>query len=219
MRHLGASPLGLACLASEGLRQRLVAVGGEEEGRCYEVLDASGGYASACLGAAHPLFARVFPELWRCAQVTAELGTLERSRFLLDYFGAGGHWADRFPDGEYQVSGRNSGSEGMELALRLVLQSNWDSCRRIPLPGREGRSRILVFEGAWHGWTHAAQALLNRRQFRVGLPGSAGQGPYGFKVSFLPFGEPALLENFFAEHGHELAAVLVEPIQGDAGRA
>lgn len=217
MRHLGASPLGLACLESRGLSQRLVALG-EGEGRCFDVLDASGGYASACLGSGHPLFARVFPELWAgCGQVTAELGSLERSRFLLEYFGPGGHWADRFPGGEYQVSGRNSGSEGMELALRLVLQSNWDSCRWLPLPGREGRNRILVFEGAWHGWTCAAQALLNRRQFRVGLPGSVGQGPYGFKVSFLPFGEPILLEAFFAEHGHELAAVLVEPIQGDAG--
>jgi ornithine--oxo-acid transaminase len=36
-------------------------------------------------------------------------------------------------------------------------------------------------------------------------------------VRFLPFGEPTILDDFFAAHGPELAAAVLEPVQGDAG--
>lgn len=216
--HYAGQRLPYACLSAEGLRQRLVALDGADAGRVLDVLDASGGYASACLGAAHPLIAETLPALWaRCGYVTDELASVERGRFLLDMFGPGGLWADRFPAGEYHVSGRSSGSEAIELALRLVLERGWDGRRLAPRRGHEARRALLAFEGAWHGWTAAAQALLNRRHYKIGLPDALAQGPRGFTVEFLPFGQTAALEDFFAARGDTLAGVFVEPIQGDAG--
>lgn len=216
--HHGTNQVAFAQVSGNGMTQSLVALEGPNQGKRYEVMDASGSYGSACLGAGHPLFAAQFPSLWAssgCA--TDELGSQFRSRFLNACFGHGGPWADRFPTGEYRVSGRSSGSEGMELALRLVLESRWDCRRLAPHPDREGRRVILAFEGAWHGWTPGAQALTNRRHYRLGLPDALQEGPWGCKVQFLPFAEPGLLEGWFSEHGPELAAVFVEPVQGDAG--
>ena len=216
--HYGGRRLPFACPSARGLRQRFAALDGPDAGRIYDVIDVSGGYASACLGAGHPLVAAVLPDLLtRCGYSTDEIADAERSRFLLEMFGSGGMWADRFPGEDYHVSGRNSGSEGIELALRLVLESAWDARRLRPKKEREARRRLLAFEGAWHGWTAAAQALSNRRHYRVGLPDALAEGAHGLTVDFLPFGEPQVLEDYFAARGNALAGVFVEPVQGDAG--
>lgn len=216
--HYGGQRLPFACLSARGLHQRLIKLEGGDAGRVHDVIDASGGYASACLGAGHPLVAEALPPLLaRCGYVTDELGSVERGRFLLEMFGPDGLWADRFPAADYHVSGRSSGSEAVELALRLVLERGWDGRRLAPRRGHEERRTVVAFEGAWHGWTAATQALLNRRHYRVGLPDALAQGARGFAVEFLPFGHTAPLEELFAARGHTVAAVFVEPIQGDAG--
>lgn len=218
MDHYQGKPLDYGHVAGSGLMQTLVELDGESTGRLRQVLDASGGYASACLGSGYPLFSQIYPELLaRVGQATDEIGSAERSRFLNAFFGPEGHWSDQFPAGGFTVSGRSSGSEGMELALRLVLEQRWDYQRMAPRPGWENRTAILAFEGAWHGWTPGVQALVNRRHFRVGLPDALAGGPHGMTVRFLPFGVPDLLEDFFKDQGENLAAVVVEPIQGDAG--
>lgn len=216
--HYGDHQVPFAQISGHGLAQCLVATDGPEQGRTYEVLDASGSYASTCLGAGHPLFSEWFPRFWStCGCATDELANKERSRFLNAFFGHGGRWANRFAPGTYRVSGRNSGSEGMELAVRLVLEHRWDGRRLAIRSGWENKRIILAFEGAWHGWTPGTQALINRRHFRAGLPDALAEGPSGCSVQFLPFGELDLLTEWFNENGHELAAVFVEPIQGDAG--
>ena len=217
MDHYGGGRLPFACLQARGLVQRMVPLEGEGAGRVLEVLDASGGYASACLGAGHPCLQEAFREGLAHGYVTDELGSLERTRLLEELFGPGGRWADRFPGSAYHASGRNSGSEGLELALRLVLESGFDRRRLTAKAGREARRTVLAFEGAWHGWTGGLVPLLNRRHYRVGLPAPTSEPPFGLDVAFLPFGEVELLERFFAEQGSKLSAVFVEPIQGDAG--
>ena len=218
MDHYGGSRLPFACLSASGLVQQMAALEGPEAGRVFEVLDTSGGYASACLGAGHPAVQRALgAALERCGYVTDEVGSQERGELLHFLFGAGGLWADRFPGDAYHVSGRNSGSEGMELALRLVLEHGFDRRRLAPRPTHEERRTLLAFEGAWHGWTGGVLSLLNRRHFRVGLPQYALEGTAGLRVVFLPFGESASLERFFADEGRRVAGVIVEPIQGDAG--
>ncbi|MBJ6764376.1 aminotransferase class III-fold pyridoxal phosphate-dependent enzyme [Myxococcaceae bacterium JPH2] len=218
MDHYGGGRLPFACLQAKGLVQHFAALEGAEAGRVWEVLDASGGYASACLGAGHPRIQEALREgLERAGYVTDELGSLERTRLLSDLFGPGGRWADRFPAEQYHASGRNSGSEGLELALRLVLESGFDRRRLAPRAGREERRTVLAFEGAWHGWTGGLVSLLNRRHYRVGLPPVSPEPPHGLDVAFLPFGELEHLERFFVEQGRKLSAVFVEPIQGDAG--
>jgi ornithine--oxo-acid transaminase len=218
MDHYGGGRLPFASLQASGLVQRMVSLEGPEAGRLLEVMDASGGYASACLGAGHPRMQEALREsLARGGYVTDELGSLERVRLLEELFGPNGRWADRFPGTQYHASGRNSGSEGLELALRLVLESGFDRRRLSPKAGREERRTVLAFEGAWHGWTGGLVSLLNRRHYQLGLPKFTTEAPYGLDVSFLPFGELEHLERFFAEQGSKLSAVFVEPIQGDAG--
>ncbi|RBQ15359.1 acetylornithine aminotransferase [Spongiactinospora rosea] len=216
MNHYGTR-LPFCCTGAKGIVQRFVELDGPRAGRSLDVLDASGGYASACLGAGSPVIAAALQRaIEDSGYVTDEIASLERARLLARLFGPGGLWSDRFPVGEYHVSGRNSGSEGMELALRLVLESRFDRRRLRPAEGRGGRDVILAFEGAWHGWTGALLPLINRRHYRAGLPTLAAE-PFGVTVEHIPFGEIEAAREYFAANGHRLLGVVIEPVQGDAG--
>jgi acetylornithine/N-succinyldiaminopimelate aminotransferase len=218
MDHYGGNRLPFALLSAHGIEQQFVRLNDTRNPENLTVLDGSGGYASACLGAGHPVILQALASQQpHVGYATDELGSLERARFLCAYFGADGIWADRFPASRYHVSGRSSGSEGMELAIRLVLENNWDYGKLAPRKGQENRRKILAFEGAWHGWTPGVQSLLNRRHYRLGLPDALLEGQQAIHTHFLPFGEKDLLNEFFTCHGDRLAAVFVEPIQGDAG--
>ncbi|MBX9470525.1 MAG: acetylornithine transaminase [Chryseoglobus sp.] len=87
----------------------------------------------------------------------------------------------------------NSGAEAIEAAVKLAR--------------RTGRPRILAFEGGFHGRTMGALALTGkaalREPFEPGLPG----------VEHLPT-DLAALE---AALGDDVAAVVLEPIKGEAG--
>ncbi|GGZ48788.1 acetylornithine/acetyl-lysine aminotransferase [Streptomyces inusitatus] len=210
--------LPFALLGGTGLRQRYAELEGERAGAVFEALDASGGYASACLGAGHEVVRRALDRGTREAgYATDEIGSLERSALLTEVLGEGGLWTDHFPAGEYHASGRNSGSEGMELALRLALETRFDHRTLRPATGRGERDRILAFEGAWHGWTSGLVPFLNRRHYRLGLPVPDPSRPYGTTVDHLPFGDETALAGYLSQFGDRLLAVVVEPIQGDAG--
>jgi acetylornithine/N-succinyldiaminopimelate aminotransferase len=218
MDHYGGHRLPFSCVSASGLMQTLVCLDGPDVGRKFDVTDASGGYASACLGAGHPVIATAAAKLIpQCGYTTDELGSAERDGLLADLFGPGGRWTDQFPSGAFHVAGRNSGSEGLELALRLVLESRWDPRNLRSRPEKQVRNKILAFEGAWHGWTAGCLALNNRRHYRLGLPDAVAEGPHGAAVSFIPFADPKRLEEYFRTHGAELLAVFVEPVQGDGG--
>ncbi|GGQ65165.1 aminotransferase class III-fold pyridoxal phosphate-dependent enzyme [Couchioplanes azureus] len=218
MNHYGGRRLPYAVLSGRGVHQRLAVVDGPDAGRVLDVMDASGGYASACLGAGHPRIGEALRRgVEEAGYATDEVGSLERARLLTELFGDDGRWSARFPGGEYHVSSRNSGSEGMELALRLMLEARFDSRTLRPAAGRAERDVILAFEGAWHGWTSGLVPLLNRRHYRVGLPVPDVAKPYGVRVEHLPFGDAEVLRDYFAEHGHRVLGVVVEPVQGDAG--
>lgn len=211
--HYGGSRLPWACVGSRGIEQDFVCISGPSRGKRVTALDASGAYASACLGAGHPgLLDAVRDSMAQDGYVTDEVSASSRSELLLDLFGPEGIWTSQFPSGEYHVSGRNSGSEGMELALRLIQEYAFDYRRLRPRREWEKRRTLLCFEGAWHGWTGGVRHLLNRRHFRVGLPGSDS-----IEVRFLPFGEIESFRSFMEDKGGQLAAVFVEPVQGDAG--
>jgi len=216
--HYRRQPLPFACIRASGIEIDAVELTPDRNGELLSLLDASGGYGSASLGAGHPAVQRSLNRaLAEVGYVTDEIGSLERARLLQRLFGENGLWREQFPDDQYRVSGRNSGSEGMELALRLVLESRFDSRRLRYRPGREQRNTILAFEGAWHGWTHGLLPLLNRRHYRVGLPVPAPENDYGVRVEHIPFGDPTVIRDYFAENSDRLLAVFIEPIQGDAG--
>jgi acetylornithine/N-succinyldiaminopimelate aminotransferase len=212
--HYHREPLPFACVRASGIEMAVADL--DRDGALISVLDTSGGYGSASLGAGHPVIrAAVDRAIGEAGYVTDEIGSLPRARLLERLFGNGGLWCDHFPAGEYRVSGRNSGSEGMELALRLVLESRFDRRTLRYRPGR--RDTVLAFEGAWHGWSGGLVPLLNRRHFRVGLPGPASVEDHGVRVEHLPFGAEEALAEYFAANADRLLAVVVEPIPGDAG--
>lgn len=216
--HYGGKRLPYVCVSAAGLHQQLVRLEGPNEGTELRVIDASGGYASACLGAGHPEIVKaVIKSLQEDGYVTDEIASKVRSELLINLFEEGGYWHDRFPASKYHVSGRSSGSEGIELALRLALETRWDAQRSCWHNDRRKRRLIVAFEGAWHGWTSGCVSLLNRTYFRRGLVNGIDGYPDSVQIVFLPFGETVVLEEFFSSNKDNVLAVLAEPIQGDAG--
>jgi acetylornithine/succinyldiaminopimelate/putrescine aminotransferase len=219
--HYGGDPLPFGCTGASGIVQHFVELTGRDRGRSFDVLDASGGYGSACLGAGSDVIAEALAAAVRDAgYVTDEIASSERSLLLERLFGAGGLFADRFPATDYRVSGRNSGSEGVELALRLVLESRFDRRRLRAVAGAEQRDVVLGFEGAWHGWSGGLLPLINRRHYRIGLPGIAQKTDaeqFGFRTEHIPFGDVDAARGWFERNGDRVLAVVVEPVQGDAG--
>lgn len=213
--HYG-SRLPFGVLGGSGNRQTLLDL--ETGGEPFEVIDASGGYGSACLGAGHPVIEEAAAHAIRTSgYATDEVASLERARLLTFLFGRDGLWSDHFDSDAYHVSGRSSGTEAIELALRLVLESRYDRRRARPHPDRAARDVILAFEGAWHGWSHGLVSLLNRRHYRAGLPLPTTDGAFGITVDHIAFGDQERLASYFAAQGERVLAVVVEPVQGDAG--
>lgn len=80
-----------------------------------------------------------------------------------------------------------------------------------------GRSKIMKFEGGYHGMSAEAQMSLapaERVNFPQAVPDSAGI-PDGVRSEMLiaPFNDEAFATSLMAEHGHEIAAIIVEPLQ------
>jgi glutamate-1-semialdehyde 2,1-aminomutase len=89
-----------------------------------------------------------------------------------------------------QVRFTNSGTEANLMALALATN-------------RTGRSRVLVFEGGYHG---GVITFAGHRDVNV---------PHDWIVS--TYNDVTAVEAVFAEYGNSIAAVLVEPLQGSAG--
>jgi len=98
---------------------------------------------------------------------------------------------ERFPSIEL-VRFCNSGTEANLYALSLARAAT-------------GKDAVLVFEGAYHGGAF----------YFVSAEGSPVNVPFPYVVAQYNDAETAV--RLVAEHAHELAAVLVEPMQGSAG--
>jgi acetylornithine/N-succinyldiaminopimelate aminotransferase len=88
----------------------------------------------------------------------------------------------------------NSGAEAIEGALKTARKHT-------------RRARFVAFDGAYHGDTMAALALMGNPAFRA--PFEPLPGP----VSHLPYGDAAALEAIDST----VAAVVVEPVQAEGG--
>ena len=88
----------------------------------------------------------------------------------------------------------NSGTEANEAALKLAKRAT-------------GKTRLVSFKGAYHGSTHGSLSVSGNEQkkyaFRPLLP----------DVMQLPFNDCDALDSI----DHQVAGVIIEPIQGDAG--
>ncbi|MGH3371156.1 MAG: acetylornithine transaminase, partial [Nocardioidaceae bacterium] len=152
-----------------------------------EYLDLLGGIAVNALGHAHPALV---------AAVTEQLSTL-------------GHVSNFFAT-EPQVAlaerllsllgldGRvffaNSGAEANEAAFKLTR--------------RTGRTQVIATEGSFHGRTMGSLALTSKAAYREPFE------PLPAGVTFVPYGDPDALAAAVTD---QTAAVVLEPIQGEAG--
>ncbi len=88
----------------------------------------------------------------------------------------------------------NSGTEANEAALKLTR--------------RTGRTHLVAAEGSFHGRTMGALALTSKAAYREPFEPLPGH------VTFVPYGDVAALEAAVTD---ETAAVVLEPLQGEAG--
>lgn len=97
----------------------------------------------------------------------------------------------------------NSGAEAVETALKAARKWGY-TVKGIP----EGRARILVADGNFAGRTTTIVGFSSEAQYRDGF------GPFTPGFASVPFGDAAALEAAITD---DVCAVLIEPIQGEAG--
>ena len=84
--------------------------------------------------------------------------------------------------------------------------------------GFTGRSRIIKFEGCYHGHTDSLLVRAGSGALTLGTPDSAGVPPEIAALTLtLPFNDKAALDACMERYGSEIAAVIVEPIVGNMG--
>ncbi len=153
-------------------------------------LDLLGGIAVNALGHAHPALVNA---------VTEQLGTLGH---VSNFFATQPQvaLAERLlsllglPEGGGKVFFTNSGTEANEAAFKLTR--------------RTGRTHLVAMEGSFHGRTVGALALTSKQAYREPFEPLPGH------VTFVPYGDAEALAEAVTD---ETAAVVVEPVQGEAG--
>ena len=158
----------------------------------HEYLDFLAGIAVNSLGHAHPVFVEaVTAQASRLAHVSTYFTTepaLELAERLIRLAGAGEHGRAWFG---------NSGAEANEAAFKLARLNNWGGAR----------SRVVALVDGFHGRTMGSLALTGKPHMREAfepLPGG---------VEHIP----ATVDALGAAIDESVAALFVEPIQGEAG--
>ena len=152
-----------------------------------EYIDMFGGIAVNSLGHAHPAIVKA---------VKKQLKTLGH---VSNFFASAPQveLASKLVDllgGDGRVFLSNSGAEANEAAFKMTR--------------RTGRTRIVAMEGSFHGRTMGALALTSKQAYREPFEPLPGE------VVFVPYDDPAALE---AAVDDRTAAVIIEPLQGEAG--
>lgn len=102
-----------------------------------------------------------------------------------------------------QVRLVSSGTEATMSAIRLAR-------------GFTSRSKILKFEGCYHGHADSLLVKAGSGALTFGQPSSAGVPPeLAAHTLTLPYNDAAALEQLFAQAGHEIACVILEPVAGN----
>ncbi|GAB6991418.1 glutamate-1-semialdehyde 2,1-aminomutase [Paenibacillus pini] len=161
-----------------------------------EFIDYIGSWGPLIMGHAHP-------EVIAAIQETASKGTSFGAPTLIETEMAK-LVCERVPSMDI-VRMVNSGTEATMSAIRLAR-------------GYTGRSKILKFEGSYHG--HADSLLIKAGSgvATLGLPDSPGV-PEGVAANTItvPYNDLESVKVAFEHFGEELACVIVEPIAGNMG--
>ncbi|GAU08302.1 glutamate-1-semialdehyde 2,1-aminomutase [Desulfoplanes formicivorans] len=99
----------------------------------------------------------------------------------------------------------NSGTEATMSALRLAR-------------GYTGRNKIVKFHGGYHGHADAFLASAGSGVATQSIPGTPGVPQAVVKDTLLAhYNDLDGVKELFAQHGHDIAAVFVEPVAGNMG--
>lgn len=99
----------------------------------------------------------------------------------------------------------SSGTEAVMSALRLAR-------------GVTGKNKILKFDGCYHGHVDSLLVKAGSGLATFGTSSSAGV-PESFakETIVIPLNDPDILEQTLAEHGHDIACIIVEPVPANNG--
>ena len=161
-----------------------------------EYVDLAGGIAVCGLGHCHPELTAALVEqagkLWHTSNVFYSEPPVRLAEELVT--------ASRFAERAFLC---NSGAEANEAAIKLIRK--WATAQ-----GRAPERRVIVtFRGSFHGRTLATVTATAQPKYQEGyepLPG-------GFR--YVDFNDIAQLEAAMA--GGDVAAVMLEPVQGEGG--
>jgi glutamate-1-semialdehyde 2,1-aminomutase len=166
----------------------------DTDGRRY--LDYVQSWGAIILGHAHPA---VVEAVQRAAERGTSYGTPTEGEVLLAEA-----IRDRMPSLE-RVRLVSSGTEAAMTAVRLAR-------------GATGRNKVVKFAGCYHGHLDSLLVAAGSGVATLGLPGSAGVTPGTVADTIsCPYNDLDAIDAAFAEHGDDIAAVLVEPVAANMG--
>lgn len=171
-----------------------------------EYLDFLSAYGAVNQGHCHP-------ELVKALTEQASRLTLSSRAFYNDVFPKFAEFVTNF-FGFEMVLPMNTGAEAVETAIKIARKWGYKS-KGIP----ENEAIIFSLSENFHGRTFSAISMStdpeSRDNYGPFLPNLGAQCPKTKQI--LPYNDIKALESAFKAHGSKLAALLVEPIQGEAG--
>ena len=156
-----------------------------------EYLDLYGGHAVISIGHTHPHYVK------RVTDQLQQVGFYSNSVIIPLQAALAEKLGQVSGKTDYQLFLCNSGAEANENALKLASFYN-------------GRKKVISFSGAFHGRTALAVAATDNP--KIIAPVNETEN-----VIFLPHNDIAALEQAFEQYGQEIAAVIIEGIQGVGG--
>lgn len=97
----------------------------------------------------------------------------------------------------------SSGTEATMSAIRLAR-------------GYTGRDSIIKFEGCYHGHSDSLLVKAGSGALTLGVPSSPGvPAAFAKHTITLPFNDTDAVAAYLAEHGQEIACIIVEPVAGN----
>ncbi|MBO0797481.1 MAG: glutamate-1-semialdehyde 2,1-aminomutase [Blastocatellia bacterium] len=166
----------------------------DADGNTY--IDYVGSWGPLILGHAHP-------EVIGAIQIAAARGTSYGAPTELEIQLAE-EVIDAFPSIE-KLRLTSSGTEATMSALRVAR-------------GFTGRSKIVKFEGCYHGHADGLLVRAGSGVATLGLPDSPGVLPEVAQNTItVPFNDADALAAVFSEAGAQIAAVIIEPVAGNMG--
>lgn len=172
-----------------------------------EYLDFLSAYSAVNQGHCHPKIIQALVD-------QAQLLTLSSRAFSSDAFGVFAKYITEFFDYE-MVLPMNTGAEAVETALKLARR--WGYVKK-GIPADE--AIILAAQNNFHGRTLGVISMSTDSDATAQFgPFLKNVGPHipGTKDKLVRYGEIEDIELAFKNAGDKIAAVLLEPIQGEAG--